>query len=142
MATLPAIPTPVADLGALTIVATALKLRVEALHSQVASALPATLVGYQTTAAANDAMAAEQAARIAGDNTVAASIPRASDELPLADGTAAAGSATAWARDDHVHPVTALTWQDFAALDLSGLPTSNPGGGKPWLSAGVLHVGP
>jgi hypothetical protein len=142
MAILPAIPTPVADLGALTVTATALKLRVEALHSQVTSALPVTLIGYQTTAAANDAMAAEQAARIAGDDAVTASIPLASDELPLVDGVASAGVATAWARDDHVHPVTALTWQAFAALDLSGLPTSNPGGGKPWLSAGVLHVGP
>ncbi len=35
--------------------------------------------------------------------------------------------------------VTAAT---FAALDLSGLPTSDPGGGKPWLNGGVLQVGP
>ena len=76
MAILPAIPTPVADLGALTIVATALKLRVEALGAQVAV------------------------------------------------------------------PVPVLTAQAFATLDLSGLPSSNPGGGRPWLNAGVLTVGP
>lgn len=29
----------------------------------------------------------------------------------------------------------------FAALDLSGLPTADPGGGKPWLKLGVLTVG-
>ncbi len=34
-----------------------------------------------------------------------------------------------------------LTPADFEDLDLSGLPTSNPGGGKPWLNGGVLQVG-
>jgi len=29
----------------------------------------------------------------------------------------------------------------FASLDLSSLPTSNPGGGKPWLNGGVLQIG-
>lgn len=29
----------------------------------------------------------------------------------------------------------------FAALDLSSLPTANPGSGKPWLNGGVLQVG-
>lgn len=29
----------------------------------------------------------------------------------------------------------------FANVDLSGLPTSDPGGGKPWLNGGVLQVG-
>jgi len=29
----------------------------------------------------------------------------------------------------------------FATLDLSTLPTSNPGSGKPWLNGGVLQVG-
>lgn len=40
-------------------------------------------------------------------------------------------------------PITgALTPVNFAALDLSTLPTSDPGGGKPWLNGGVLQVGP
>lgn len=30
----------------------------------------------------------------------------------------------------------------FADLDLSGLPTSDPGNGKPWLNGGVVQVGP
>lgn len=34
-----------------------------------------------------------------------------------------------------------LIGSDFANLDLSGLPTSNPGGGKAWLNGGVLQVG-
>ena len=31
-------------------------------------------------------------------------VPSASDTAPVMDGTAAAGSATTWARADHVHP--------------------------------------
>lgn len=34
-----------------------------------------------------------------------------------------------------------LTEANFAALNLSTLPTSNPGGGLPWLNSGVLTVG-
>ncbi len=34
-----------------------------------------------------------------------------------------------------------LTPADFANLDLATLPTSDPGGGKPWLNGGVLQVG-
>lgn len=34
-----------------------------------------------------------------------------------------------------------LTETNFAALNLSTLPTSNPGGGLPWLNAGVMTVG-
>jgi hypothetical protein len=30
----------------------------------------------------------------------------------------------------------------FAALNLSSLPTADPGSGKPWLNGGVLQVGP
>ncbi len=36
-------------------------------------------------------------------------------------------------------PITAAS---FADLDLSGLPTADPGGGRPWLNGGVLQVGP
>lgn len=38
-------------------------------------------------------------------------------------------------------PIANLGTQ-FAATSLSGLPTTNPGGGLPWLSAGNVHVGP
>jgi len=36
----------------------------------------------------------------------------------------------------------AFTEEGFSALNLSTLPTSDPGGGKPWLNGGVLQVGP
>lgn len=36
---------------------------------------------------------------------------------------------------------TTFSATDFANLDLSGLPTSDPGSGKPWLNGGVLQVG-
>lgn len=36
---------------------------------------------------------------------------------------------------------TAITAAQFAALDLSALPTSDPGGGMPWLNGNVLSVG-
>lgn len=35
-----------------------------------------------------------------------------------------------------------ITPEAFAALDLDNLPTSDPGGGKPWLNGGVVQVGP
>jgi hypothetical protein len=37
--------------------------------------------------------------------------------------------------------VVTLTAADIAALDLSGLPTSDPGSGKVWLNGNVLSVG-
>ena len=38
-----------------------------------------------------------------------------------------------------LQPATLAT--ALANCDLSGLPTSNPGGGRPWLNGGVLQVG-
>jgi len=35
-----------------------------------------------------------------------------------------------------------LTAAGFASLDLSLLPTSDPGGGKPWRNGGLMQVGP
>tara|TARA_R110000868_G_scaffold73521_4_gene213197 strand:- start:11012 stop:11284 length:273 start_codon:yes stop_codon:yes gene_type:complete len=35
-----------------------------------------------------------------------------------------------------------VTPEEFAALDLDTLPTSDPGDGKPWLNGGVMQVGP
>ena len=37
---------------------------------------------------------------------------------------------------------TTFSAADFMALDLSGMPTSDPGGGLPWLNGGVMQVGP
>jgi hypothetical protein len=42
----------------------------------------------------------------------------------------------------HTAATGALTTAMFAALNLSTLPTSDPGSGKPWLNGGVLQVGP
>lgn len=36
---------------------------------------------------------------------------------------------------------TSFSATQFATTDLSGLPTSNPGGGKPWLNGNVVQVG-
>lgn len=36
---------------------------------------------------------------------------------------------------------SSVTFAAFAALDLSGLPTSDPGGGRAWLNGNVLSVG-
>lgn len=35
-----------------------------------------------------------------------------------------------------------LSGANIANINLSGLPTSDPGGGKLWLNGGVLQVGP
>jgi hypothetical protein len=66
---------------------------------------------------------------------------------------AAGGLGLYWATDTGVlsswdgsawHTASAgvLTTAMFAALNLSSLPTSDPGSGKPWLNGGVLQVGP
>jgi len=61
----------------------------------------------------------------------------ASDKLPIAR----ADSTTPLAATMTEISAYVLTRANLAALDLSGLPTSNPGGGRLWLSAGVLRVG-
>jgi len=38
-------------------------------------------------------------------------------------------------------PSGTFTATNFAAMDLSTLPTTDPGSGKPWLNGGVLQVG-
>lgn len=38
-------------------------------------------------------------------------------------------------------PHLPLTAANIANIDFSGLPTADPGGGKPWLNGGVLQVG-
>lgn len=35
-----------------------------------------------------------------------------------------------------------ITPDSFAALDLDSLPTSDPGGGKPWNNGGMIAIGP
>jgi len=39
-------------------------------------------------------------------------------------------------------PSRILTIDNFHLIDLSGLPTSDPGSGRPWLNGGVPQVGP
>lgn len=51
------------------------------------------------------------------------------------------GIATTAYVDRAVATVVSGSTFDFASADLSGLPTSNPGGGKPWLNGGVVQVG-
>jgi len=40
------------------------------------------------------------------------------------------------------NPQTLLTLQNILNADFSGLPTSDPGGGREWLNGGVVQVGP
>ena len=54
---------------------------------------------------------------------VQAAIPAASATLPLMNGTASAGSVSAWSRGDHVHP-TDTTRAPIASPALTGTPTS------------------
>ena len=69
-----------------------------------------------------------------------------SDLIPVTQGSVGAGTGI-------TRTVTGAMLADlvptgvFASLDLSSLPTSNPGGGKPWLNGNptdgyVLCVGP
>jgi hypothetical protein len=50
-------------------------------------------------------------------------VPAASSATPLMDGTAAPGTATAWSRGDHIHPVDA-TRAPLASPALTGSPTA------------------
>jgi hypothetical protein len=85
--------------------------------------------GAEATARAN-ADAAEASARSTGDSNEASL--RASADSTLQ--TNINNEASARASGD-----TAAHW---GALNLSGLPTADPGGGRPWLSSGILKVGP
>lgn len=100
------------------------------------------------TAARIAADNAEAAARIAADNALQTNITSEAGTRAGADtalqtnitneastrATADTAEATARASGD-----TVAFWMN---LDFSGLPTADPGGGKPWLKAGDLHVGP
>lgn len=96
---------------------------------------------------------------------LSAQLPAPAEDTPVMSGGAGAiGVGSDYARWDHQHPhdtsnpenyqnagdvalsiassayhLTAAAW---GALDLHLLPTSDPGGGKPWLNGGVLQVGP
>ena len=86
-------------------------------------------IAAETTNRAN-ADTAETNARIAGDNTLSGEIAAETTNRANAD------TAETNAR------VAGDTAAMFATFNLSGLPTTNPGGGRPWLSNGNLHVGP
>lgn len=58
-----------------------------------------------------------------GTLTLSASIPSAADTAPVMDGTAAIGSSTEYAREDHVHP-TDTSRAPLASPDLTGTPTA------------------
>jgi hypothetical protein len=68
--------------------------------------------GYQTAAQVTASLA---------PYALTSAVPVASSTAPAMDGTAAAGSATAWARGDHVHPVDTSR---YAASNPSGYVTS------------------
>ena len=97
------------------------------------------------TAARIAADEAERDARILADSTERAA--RIAADNAEATARATAVNAEAVARHNEVLNEGAIraagdTASHFAALDLSGLPTTDPGGGRVWLKAGDLHVGP
>ena len=107
----------------------------------------ATGVGGETAAriAADNA---EQAARIAADNGLQANITSEANTRSAADTTLqtninneASTRATADTNEANTRAAgdTSAHWM---SLDFSGLPTADPGGGRVWLKAGDLHVGP
>lgn len=101
------------------------------------------------------ALAAEQAARIAGDNSLNLTInqeaaTRAAEDDAEAAARIAADNALSNALANEISramgaesllvPLNQLC-SLWAACDLSFLPTTDPGGGKPWLDGGHLAVG-
>lgn len=86
-------------------------------------------IAAEATARAN-ADAAEATARANGDAAEASA--RTSADTTLQNNINAEAGLRA-------NGDTASHWSQ---LDLSGLPTADPGGGRPWLSGGILRVGP
>jgi hypothetical protein len=88
---------------------------------------------------------AERADRIAADNLEITARTNADNAEQVARSAAFANEANARYAADTAE-ATARSAGDTAAhfmmLDLSSLPTVDPGGGKVWLKAGDLHVGP
>lgn len=66
-------------------------------------------------------------------------IPSASSSTPLADGTASAGSSTAYARGDHVHPVSSLAAlsDTIVSSPSSGQALVYDGTSSKWVNASV-----
>lgn len=75
--------------------------------SDITGAGGALLAGptFTGTPSAPTATAGTNTTQIATTAFVTGAVPAASTSTPVMDGTATAGSATAWARGDHVHPV-------------------------------------
>jgi hypothetical protein len=116
-------------------------------EASLRAAADASLQTQINTEAANRANAdtTETNARIAADNAEATTRANADTTETNARIAADNSEATARANADTTEAsarVAGDTAAHFATLDLSGLPTSNPGGGKPWLSSGNIHVGP
>ena len=90
----------------------------------------------------------ETAARITADNTEASARSGADTTLQtnINNEASARSSQDTTLQTNINNEATARASGDtaahFASLDLSGLPTSNPGSGRPWLSSGNIRVGP
>lgn len=100
------------------------------------------------TAARIAADNAEQAVRIAADNALQTSVTNETTARTDADTTLQTNitnEATARIAADSSEVLARSTGDTVAhwmSLDFSGLPTTDPGGGKPWLKGGDIHVGP
>jgi hypothetical protein len=107
----------------------------------------------------SDTLASETAARISEDNALQADINAEANTRAAADtalSTRIASEANARTAAVQVETASRIagdnaeasaraagdTAAHWASLDLSGLPTANPGSGKPWLSSGNIRVGP
>lgn len=88
------------------------------------------LAGGTITAAGTLSIATMAASTLLGNPTAGTAVP-----------TAVAIGANLTLTAGGTLNATGISAASFAALDLSTLPTSNPGGGKPWLNGGVMQVG-
>jgi hypothetical protein len=91
--------------------------------SATAAAASATYAAASAANAATSATNAAASAAAAVVNTAAAVQAAAGTATPLVDGTAAVGTGTKWAHEDHVHP-TDTSRAPLASPALTGTPTA------------------
>ena len=100
--------------------------------SQITGAAPLASPTFTGTPAAPTAAADTNTTQVA---TTAFVLGQAGSATPLVDGTAAVGTSTRYARQDHVHPVGSGTKITTSAF--SGGPPASPSDGDIWIASGV-----
>lgn len=133
---LPPIPQPIADIGALTAVAQALKQRVDNLAGYVASLGVSQDATDKQVSAQFYTLPVASTSVLGGvkvdgesvtvtDEVLSAAVPSPATALPGMDGTASVGTSARFTREDHVHPTDAAIAAEATARMAADLTEAN-----------------